>query len=411
MKQYSIFQAPILSFFSKDLYRDVGLHWKGTGFVYLLLLLTLCSIPGIIQFHFSVTNYIDNKAPSIISQVPRITIVRGEASTDVSHPHSIMDPDSGKVLVLIDTTGETTSLAGTEAKVLVTKTEAIIKKSEIETRTFSFTMVDYFAVDQQRVAGWFRTFRTYAAVVLLPFAVFGLFILRIMELLIYAAIGLLFAAWCKTKLSYKSLLRLSAMAVTPGIIASTVLIIIDVKVPFANLLYFLVPMGYLFLGVKATGEGSELNMVADEREMLLKMENRNLTKEEHKPPSLSLFITIPLAIVLMLFALMLSVSVFLGSGPMPPGSIFGTVCVIFVLIFLVIYLITGKNLCFKIRRDVLRCLGGIVGLIISIILLIRGVDKILFFLVPFLIFWIYYTYITIKNVIAQRPDSKGIRAK
>ena len=147
------------------------------------------------------------------------------------------------------------------------------------------------------------------------------------------------------------------------------------------------------------------------RKILLKMENENLPKEEHKPPSLSLFITIPLAIVLMLFALILSVSVFLGSGPMPPGSIFGTVCVIFVLIFLVIYLFKGKSLRFNMRWDVLRCLEGIAVFIVLMILLIRGVDKTLFFLVPFLIFLSYYVYITIKNIITKKSISKGVRAK
>jgi hypothetical protein len=32
MKKFSIIHLPLMSFFSEALYRDVGLHWKGTGF-------------------------------------------------------------------------------------------------------------------------------------------------------------------------------------------------------------------------------------------------------------------------------------------------------------------------------------------------------------------------------------------
>jgi hypothetical protein len=40
-KKYSIFHIPVFSFFSRELYRDVGMHWKGVNFLYLLLLLAI----------------------------------------------------------------------------------------------------------------------------------------------------------------------------------------------------------------------------------------------------------------------------------------------------------------------------------------------------------------------------------
>ena len=32
MRRYSIFHVPVMSFYSRALYRDVGLRWKGIGF-------------------------------------------------------------------------------------------------------------------------------------------------------------------------------------------------------------------------------------------------------------------------------------------------------------------------------------------------------------------------------------------
>ncbi len=250
-KRYKMFQAPLMAFFSPSFYRDVGLHWKGTGFIYLLLLLAFCWIPTFIQFHLSVSDYIKNKAPAIISQLPQITIIKGNAFAAVAQPYKIIEPDTKMILVLIDTTGKTTSLEETGAIVLVTKTGATVRKNDYETRTFSFKNIDHFTLDQQRVAFWMEIFRRYAALVFYPFAVVGSFAFRIVQVLLYAAIGFVFARWLKTENSYQSLLRLSVMAVTPAIIVRSVFRVAHVEIPFAWLLYFAAAMIYLFVGVKA----------------------------------------------------------------------------------------------------------------------------------------------------------------
>ena len=249
MKQYGMFHALYMSFFSQDFYRDVDTHWKGTGFAYLLLLLTICWIPGIIQLHVSFGDYVENDAPVLIEQLPTITIVKGEASVDVAQPYEITDPDSDKVMALIDTTGKTVSLEGTDARVLLTKTEVIYKKNSIETRNYSLQDIDAFVLDQEKVSGWLAILRKYIAVVSFPFAVLGSFAFRVVQVLIYAAIGILFARMCKTDRPYQTLIRLSVMAVTPVIIVSTVFDMLGIKVPFHGLVYFIVAMGYLYFAI------------------------------------------------------------------------------------------------------------------------------------------------------------------
>ncbi len=254
MRRYRMFQAPVMAFFSPSFYRDVDQHWKGTGFAYLLLLLTICWVPTMVHFHFSVADFVEKEAPAFTAQIPTIRIIKGEASAEVAQPYRINDPDSGTVLALIDTTGKTTSLEGTEARALLTKTELIYKKSDIETRSFSFKDIKDCTLDQQVISRWMTAFRKYLAVVSFPFAVIGSFVFRIVQLLIYAAIGLLFAKWCKTSRPYDTLLRLSAMAVTPVIIVSTVLDMASVRVPWHGLLYFIAAMAYLFFGIKTVSQ-------------------------------------------------------------------------------------------------------------------------------------------------------------
>jgi hypothetical protein len=111
--------------------------------------------------------------------------------------------------------------------------------------------VEHFVLDQEKVTGWLAILRKYVAIVAFPFAVVGSFAFRVVQVLIYAAIGILFARMCKTDRPYQTLLRLSVMAVTPVIIVSTVFDVIGIKIPFHGLVYFLAAMAYLYFAVYA----------------------------------------------------------------------------------------------------------------------------------------------------------------
>ncbi len=256
-KRYTIFHVPVLAFFSRELYRDVALRWKGTAFGYLLLLLAICWLPGMIGVHADVAEFVAKEAPKLVSQIPVVTIVDGQASIDEPQPYYIMDPDSGEMLVVIDTTGTITSLEETEAQALVTRTGAIYRKSAIETRTFSFSEIDRFVLTRDRIHGWLDMGKRYAAPVLYPFCVLGSFVFRILQALLYAAIGLLIARLLKTDRSYDDLLRLAVVAATPVIIADTLLDLAGIVLPFAGLWCFLAAMGYLAFGIRAAAPEEE----------------------------------------------------------------------------------------------------------------------------------------------------------
>jgi len=252
MKQFSIIHVPFMSFFSKDLYIDVGLNWKGVCFSYLLLLLVLCWIPTMIKTHVGVSDFIDNEAPAFVEQVPEITIIDGEASIKEPQPYYITAPESNDVLAIIDTTGTIGSLGDANTMCLLTQTSFIYRQGEFETRTYDLSEVEHFVLDSERITEWLQTFKKYVAIVLSPFALLGSYVYRIVQALIYAAIGLLFASLCKITLSYGALLRLAITAVTPCIIVSTVLGLVGIYLP----MFFYLPaaLGYLFFGVKAISQ-------------------------------------------------------------------------------------------------------------------------------------------------------------
>jgi len=251
MKRYSLYHVPILSFFSARLYRDVAIQWKGVGFLYLLLLLAICWIPVMVDLHTSLSDFVDNEAPKIVTQVPTLTIVDGEASIEEPQPYYITDPDTGDPLVIIDTTDQITSLHDTDAIALITKTQAEFRKSKFETRTFRFDEIKNFTVDQATINRWLDKIKTITAPALYPLAVAGSFVYRIVQMLIYALVGMLFASCCGSTRSYASLLRLATVAVTPCILVSTILGLANVHVPIAGLWYLLGALAYLFFGVRA----------------------------------------------------------------------------------------------------------------------------------------------------------------
>lgn len=252
MKKFSILHVPFMSFFSKELYQDVGLYWKGVNFGYLLLLLAVCWIPTIIKIRTVYSGFVREKAPPIVLQVPEITITDGQVSITESQPYYISDPENDDVLAIIDTTGTIISLEDSDAFCLLTKNSLITRENKFETQTYDLSQVEHFVLDGDRIMSWLQTSKKFLVIVIYPFALLGSYIYRIVQALIYAAIGLLFASFCKVVLSYNTLLRLATVAVTPCIIAGTVFDLAGVSLPAP--LYLLAALGYLFFGVKAVSQ-------------------------------------------------------------------------------------------------------------------------------------------------------------
>ena len=257
MKKYSIFQAPFMAFYSADFYRDAGLNWPGTGFAYLFLLLLVCAIPRSVQLQFKLTSLAEHSAPALISQVPEIKIVNGEASALVQQPYTIRDPESGKPLAILDTTGATISLEGSDSFLLLKKTELIVKRTVMDTRTMSLAEIKNFTLNQSGINYVLSLVRSYDVWLFAVLALFGAFIFRLAQALIYGALGLAIAGMCGATLAYGTLLRLSVMAVTPVIILSTVADVAGFNIPHSWLLGFAAAMGFLFFGIKSASRRQE----------------------------------------------------------------------------------------------------------------------------------------------------------
>jgi len=256
MKQYSTVHPLYMSFYSRSLYRDVGRNWRGVAFLYLFLLLAVCWIPIMFKMYAGISAFIRDEAPAIVGQVPVITISGGRASVEVTMPYVIKDPDDGMPLIIIDTTGKTASLKNTEAFILLTKTELMFRRNAKETRVFSLSDMGDMVINKKTVYDWLDLFRKWFVVVLYPIVLIVSYVYRLIQVLIYAAIGIVIAKGLNADLDFQSILSLAIVADTPAIILNMLYNYSEMKMPFWWLICFLISMGYLYFGIKANAEGT-----------------------------------------------------------------------------------------------------------------------------------------------------------
>ncbi len=251
MRKFGLLHPIFLSFYSQPLYRDVATNWRGAAFLYLLLLLALCWLPSMGTMHADLSRFIDTKAGALVRQVPHVSISDGEVSTDVETPYFIKDPDNGKTLVILDLTGQFTSLEGTDAKVLITRNRIIARKSPQETRIYDLSGVKSFSVDQTRIAGWLQVAKAWLVPVLFPILLLFSYVYRLFQAFVYGLIGLIFASLLHVKLDLLASVRIAIIAITPVLVLDTLRGLAKVHIPWSTLLCFIIAMGYLFYGVKA----------------------------------------------------------------------------------------------------------------------------------------------------------------
>jgi len=254
INRYSTIHPLFMSFYSRSLYQDVARNWKKISFLYLFLLLAVCLIPVTFKIDSQVSDYLIQEAPKIVNQVPLITISKGNVTVSGQMPYIIRDPANNAPLIIIDTTGQFTSLSGSDAAALLTKTKLIVRTRSSETELFDLAEIESLRIDQTKLYEWIETFRENFVFILYPVVLLISFIFRIIQALICAAIGILFARTLKVSLQYQALVSLSMVSMTPAILFDTLYKYIGIAVAFWWLINILITMGYLFFAIKANAD-------------------------------------------------------------------------------------------------------------------------------------------------------------
>jgi hypothetical protein len=208
-----------------------------------------------VRIHLGFAGFVKNDAPTIVEQIPEINITDGQVSIDEPVPYYIKIPDTNDNLAVIDTTGSITSPVDVNAFCLLTKTSMIMKQSNFETRTYDLSQIKSFTASGDDIMKLLHIIKKLLLIVMYPVALLSSYVYRIIQALIFAAVGLLFASMCKVSLSYGALLRLAVVAMTPCMIIKTVLGLAGIYLPCVGaLVYIAITLAYLYFGVYACSQ-------------------------------------------------------------------------------------------------------------------------------------------------------------
>ena len=251
MSQYNIFEAIFMSFYSSDLYRDVGQNWGGKIFLYLFMLMLLVSAGSAIPMQISLNRIYKENADIVMAQLPIIKITAGKLSTPEVKPFLITLPSAKQPLLIIDTSGKYTNLTDTDGVALVTEKQIFIQHKEHETRIYQISKDYDGEYKPDKVNDYIKRFVSLAWIAIFLFLLIFYFIFRLLQALIYALIGKLYSVISGASVNYGTILQVTIMALTPALVLQTIMEIAGHTFPHHTLAYFLITMTYIIVGINA----------------------------------------------------------------------------------------------------------------------------------------------------------------
>src|SRR5262245_47174105 len=164
MKKFGLFRAIVMSFYSADLYRDVGRQWKGTGFLYLLVLLAICWLPAAARWAAGLHRFAVTEVPRITAELPDVSITNGVMQVRPPGRHEIRDPDArpgrpGTTLIIDDTIDEVPSDLPAETIVITRREFGMVRPNRLERRVWKLDAVGDLEVTRQDAADFLKSLR------------------------------------------------------------------------------------------------------------------------------------------------------------------------------------------------------------------------------------------------------------
>lgn len=252
MKQYNILQAFYMSFYSQKLYRDVAQNWGGSVVLYLFVLLAISWGIMMIQIQPTLKLMFAQMGSRYYQQFPEIVIKEGVVNTPENKPYIIIDPDTQKPFAVIDTSGkyQDFTTVPSDTVVLVRK-DAVIYQYKKEVKTQKIPNDLNMTLKPDHVKTTLISIGSWLWILILPITLLASFIYRLVQSLVYAVIGEIFAALSNIKINYSEMLKMTMITLTPVIVLDTILDFLHISFPLQWLMYFGISMAYLIFALRA----------------------------------------------------------------------------------------------------------------------------------------------------------------
>lgn len=247
----------VLSWFSPGLYRSVAAHWRAKAAVYLIVLLTLLAVPNLLKMHAAFTAGMRMLREAAATQIPTITIMKGEVHTPEARAYEIRLRPSAAPAIVIDTTGKTTMFNKVGPSILVTKNQVFIRKSAAETRIYNLSGVNYFQINEERVNRWLDRFQKWFPLLFFPLVLGSWYLIRFSAALLLAILGVALVAWLESDVKLPALLSLAIVSMTPSLMLQSILGAAVGHFRFQGLVYLGCTVGYFLFAINAATDKTE----------------------------------------------------------------------------------------------------------------------------------------------------------
>jgi hypothetical protein len=245
--RYRIWHKPVLSFYSKPLYRDISTRWRGTNLGYLFLLLAVCLLPAARMTSLNAVAFVEDHAARYLMQIPQMQITDGRVSVEAPQPYSIIGGNT--TVLLIDTTGKINSLDDADAEALLTATHLYIDQGSQPPMGYDLSSIKDFELNEEIATGILERIKHLILPAYYAISLLYSFVLFLLGALLCGTLALLIGLLQKKQIDYAAGLRLSVAAFTPPLILSTLCKAFGCSIPAAP--YLLLALAYLYIAVGA----------------------------------------------------------------------------------------------------------------------------------------------------------------
>lgn len=256
-REYSIWRAIPHSFAFGDLYRDVAKNWKGTGFLYIFLILVFLCVPRAIRFHSDMSQGIAEGLPKFMETIPDFELKNGQLSVNVKQPFYYPDPK--EPVFVIDTTGKITSLSQvkwaekTDSVILMTKTQMMTQRVRFgvpEEETADLSKIANYDLNKDSLRHFAEFMGRWSGWIAYPFLLWGLFLYNMVAMAFYGLIGWILSKSMNVTLDYVGAMRLAAVSHTPSLVLATALATADIEMPLGFFFFLALSTFLLFLALR-----------------------------------------------------------------------------------------------------------------------------------------------------------------
>ena len=249
----AFFQEIALAVSNFKFYKQAKDFQMGKGMKYIFSFIFLITLILTVKTAYDVRGGLNIAAEWTKENLPVIEIQKGIVSVDAKQPFKIIE--EGFALI-IDTTGEITSLDGYETGVLLMKDKLIYKENEYKTETHDLSNVEELKIDEN----FMNTLKRNAAWIVFPFVLLWFFIrfciAKFLQISILSLIFLPISAIANIKLNYRQLFIMSIYAITAGTILGALLEFFGIALPFFSIIYAGLCIIYLVMAMLNCKEAS-----------------------------------------------------------------------------------------------------------------------------------------------------------